>query len=110
LVLRVRPNQDLCTALETVCARHHVRRGVVRGGVGSLVGAVFDDGRTVEPFITEAYIRRGSIAPGPDGLPCAELDIGLVDHTGGMAEGRLARGRNAVLITFELVIEVVERD
>jgi hypothetical protein len=36
------------------------------------------------------------------------VDVGLVAHTGEIAEGRLARGQNPVLITFELVIEVQE--
>lgn len=108
LVVRVRPNQDLCVALEALCAEHNVRRGRIRGGVGSLIGSVFDDGRTVEPFVTEAFIRHGLIAPGTDGALRAEVDIGLVAHTGEIAEGRLARGMNPVLITFELVIEVQE--
>ena len=108
LVVRVRPNQDLCLALEGVCAERNIRRGLIRGGVGSLIGAVFDDGRIVEPFVTEVFIRRGVIETGIDGLPRAEVDIGLVAHTGEIAEGRLERGQNPVLITFELVIEVLE--
>jgi len=109
LAVRIRPNQDLCSALEAVCAEHSVWRGRILGGVGSLIGAVFQDGRTVEPFVTEVFIRRGVIEPGADGAPRAEVDIGLVAHTGEMAEGRLERGRNPVLITFELVIEVEDR-
>jgi hypothetical protein len=106
LVVRVRPNQDLCLALERVCAERNIRRGLIRGGVGSLIGAVFDDGRIVEPFVTEVFIRRGVIETGIDGSPRAEVDIGLVAHTGEIAEGRLERGQNPVLITFELVIEM----
>jgi predicted DNA-binding protein with PD1-like motif len=106
LVVRVRPNQDLCVALERVCAERNIRRGRIRGGVGSLIGAVFDDGRTVEPFVTEVFIRRGVIETGVDGTPRADVDVGLVAHTGEIAEGRLERGQNPVLITFELVIEV----
>ena len=106
LVVQLRPNQDLCLALETICAERGIRHGRIRGGVGSLIGAVFDDGRTVEPFVTEVFIRHGVVAPGADGLPRADVDVGLVDHTGQMAEGRLARGHNPVLITFEVVIEV----
>jgi hypothetical protein len=32
-----------------------------------------------------------------------ELAIALVDYTGGLAEGRLVRGHNPVLMTMELV-------
>jgi predicted DNA-binding protein with PD1-like motif len=110
LVVQVRPNQDLCGALEALCAERGVRRARIRGGVGSLIGAVFDDGRTVEPFITEVFIRHGIVAPGADGRPQADVDIGLVDHTGQMAEGRLARGHNPVLITVEVVLEVQEHE
>jgi len=108
LVVRLRPNEDLCLALEAVCAERKIRRGRIRGGVGSLIGTVFEDGRIVEPFVTEVFIRRGAIEPGTDGSLRAEVDVGLVAHTGEIAEGRLARGQNPVLITFELVIEVQE--
>lgn len=105
LVVRVRPNEDLCTALETVCQAHGITQARVRGGVGSLVGAAFDDGRTVEPFVTEVFIREGVIAPGPDGTLRAQVDVSMVDNTGQMAEGRLSRGQNPVLVTFEIVLE-----
>jgi predicted DNA-binding protein with PD1-like motif len=108
LAVRVCPNEDLCLALEAICAERNIRRGRIRGGVGSLIGSVFDDGRTVEPFVTEVFLRGGVIEPGSDGALRAEVDIGLVAHTGEIAEGRLARGQNPVLIAFELVIEVLE--
>lgn len=110
LVVRVRPNEDLCLALEAICAERNIRRGRIRGGVGSLIGAMFEDGYTVEPFVTEVFIRRGVIEPGTDAALRAEVDVGLVAHTGEIAEGRLARGQNPVLITFELVIEVQEME
>lgn len=105
LVVRLRPNQDFCTAVEQVCTEHNITRASIRGGVGSLIGATFDDGRTVEAFVTEVFVRRGEIAPDSDGAPRASIDVGLVGHTGEIAEGRLKRGENPVLITFELVIE-----
>ena len=36
----------------------------------------------------------------------ATLDVALVDYIGGLAEGRLVRGDNPVLMTMELVLEV----
>ena len=51
--------------------------------------------------------RPAAIAPGADGTLQAELDIALVDYLGGIAEGRLMRGDNPVLMTMELVLEVV---
>ncbi|MEK8050590.1 DUF296 domain-containing protein [Ideonella sp. DXS22W] len=105
LAVRLAPNTDVCLALEALCRRHGIAQAVVRGGVGSTVGAVFDDGRVVQPFVTETLVRAGRIAPGADGQLRAELDVSLVDHTGGITDGRLARGRNPVLVTFELVLE-----
>ena len=51
--------------------------------------------------------RPAAIAPGADGTLQAELDVALVDYLGGIAEGRLMRGDNPVLMTMELVLEVV---
>jgi predicted DNA-binding protein with PD1-like motif len=103
--VRLRPNQDLCGALEQFCRSHGIAAAEVRGGVGSIIGAVFDDGRTSEPFATEIYFRNGRIRPDEQGAPVADLDIGLVDYTGGLAEGRLRRGENPVLMTVELAIK-----
>jgi predicted DNA-binding protein with PD1-like motif len=102
--LRVAPNEDLCSALETFCQLHHIDQATILGGVGSTVGAVFQDGRVVEPFVTELLIRSGRIVRGKDGQPSAEIDIAIVDYKGGLTEGRLAKGGNPVLVTAELVI------
>jgi predicted DNA-binding protein with PD1-like motif len=107
LALRLRPNQDFAAALETFCRQHGILRARIHGGVGSTIGAHFTDGRTVVPFATELAIKAGSIAPGPDGTLQADLDIALVDYLGGIAEGRLMRGDNPVLMTMELVLEVL---
>ena len=105
--LRLRPNQDFAVALETFCRQHGILRARIHGGVGSTIGAHFTDGRIVVPFATELAIKAGTIAPGADGTLQAELDIALVDYLGGIAEGRLMRGDNPVLMTMELVLEVV---
>jgi predicted DNA-binding protein with PD1-like motif len=105
--LRLRPNQDFAHCLEAFCRERGVTRAKIRGGVGSTIGARFTDGRIVEPFATELTISAGHIAPGAGGTPEAELDIALVDYTGGLAEGRLVRGDNPVLMTMELVLEVL---
>ena len=105
--IRVSPNVDICTALEQFCNEHQIKHGRIHGGVGSTVGAVFDDGRVVEPFVTELLIRQGDIAVGADGQVRAALDVSMVDYKGGVSEGRLARGQNPVLVTFELVLEVL---
>jgi predicted DNA-binding protein with PD1-like motif len=107
--LRMRPNQDVAAALEAFCRQHGVLRAKLHGGVGSTIGARFTDGRSVVPFATELAVRSGVVSPGADGTLQAELDVALVDYLGGLAEGRFVRGDNPVLMTMELVLEVVEQ-
>jgi predicted DNA-binding protein with PD1-like motif len=105
--LRLRPNQDVAGALEGFCREHGITRARIHGGVGSTIGARFVDGRRVEPFATELTVTSGVLAPDANGESEAQLDVALVDYTGGLAEGRLVRGDNPVLMTMELVLEVI---
>jgi predicted DNA-binding protein with PD1-like motif len=105
--LRLRPNQDFAGALEAFCRERGILSATIHGGVGSTIGARFVGGHVVEPFATELTVTSGVIAPGAGGAPEAELDAALVDYTGGLAEGRLIRGDNPVLMTMELVLEVL---
>ena len=93
--LRLRPNQDFAGALETFCRERGITRAKLHGGVGSTIGARFTDGRIVEPFATELAVSAGVIAPGASGALEAELDVALVDYTGGLAEGRLHARRQS---------------
>jgi predicted DNA-binding protein with PD1-like motif len=104
---RFRPNQDICGALEDFCRDRGLSSAVLRGGVASTIGALFENGAVVDSFATEMLIRNGSILPGIDGAPMAVLDVALVDHRGGLAEGRLTRGANPILMTLEVVIEAL---
>ncbi len=105
--LRLRPNQDFAGALEAFCRERGISSAKLHGGVGSIIGARFADGRSVEPFATEMAVRSGAIVLGAEGRPEATLDVALVDYTGGLAMGRLTRGDNPVLMTMELVLEVL---
>jgi predicted DNA-binding protein with PD1-like motif len=106
--MSVRPNEDFCFALEEECRQRGISRALVCGGVGSLVGASFDDGREVVPFVTEVFIKEGQVEPGAHEGLVAKIEVGLVDHLGGLHEGRLRRGQNPVLVTFELLVEPLE--
>ena len=99
LAIRLRPNQDISAALEQLCADHNIARATIRGGVASIIGAAFDDGRTAEPFATEIFIRSGEVTP-----HASRIDIALVNYLGEMYEGRLLRGANPVLMTAELLL------
>jgi len=105
--LRLRPNLDFAGALETFCRERGIARAKLHGGVGSTIGARFIGGQIVEPFATELMVKSGRIALGASCGLEAELDVALVDYAGGLAEGRLVRGDNPVLMTMELVVEAV---
>jgi len=105
--LRLRPNQDFAGSLEGFCRAHGVTHARIRGGVGSTIGARFTDRSVVEPFATELAVTSGAIMSGVDGAMEATLDVALVDYTGDLAEGRLIRGDNPILMTMELVLEVL---
>ncbi len=105
--IRLRPNQDFAGALETFCAAHGLTKARVLGGVGSTIGAKFTDGRVVSNFATEIYLRDGIVLPQQDGTLAAELNIALIDYKGSVAEGRLKRNDNPVLMTVELVLEAL---
>lgn len=102
--LRVRPNIDFSGALEAFCVAQGISRATIHGGVGSTIGARFEDGRAVENFATEVAITSGHIVV-ENGQAVWDIDVALVDYTGAMASGRLKRGDNPVLMTFELVLE-----
>lgn len=102
--LRLRPNQCFHTALEDFAQQAGLRKARIFGGVGSTIGALFDDGGEVQNFATEIFISDGFVAPDANGDPQAQIDVGVVDYTGALAEGRLKRGANRILMTFELVI------
>ncbi|WP_298243647.1 DUF296 domain-containing protein [uncultured Bradyrhizobium sp.] len=106
--LRLRPNQDFAGCLEEFCRARGIARARIHGGVGSTIGARFTQGGVTEPFATELAVTAGLIAPGPSGALEAVLDVALVDYTGGLAEGRLVRGDNPVLMTMELVLEPLD--
>jgi predicted DNA-binding protein with PD1-like motif len=107
--LRLRPNQDFAGALEAFCRARGIFRARLHGGVGSTIGARFTDGRSVVPFATELAVRSGAVTSSAGGRLEATLDVALVDYLGVLAEGRLVRGDNPVLMTMELVLEVLEQ-
>lgn len=112
--IRIAPNVDLCDAIEAFCRDHNLDHVQVLGGVGSTVGAVFEDGRVVDPFVTELMIESGQVTGDlmrsetdqVTSRECsvAQLDVALIDYHGGVHRGRLSRGQNPVLVTCELVL------
>jgi predicted DNA-binding protein with PD1-like motif len=107
LVARIRPNEDLCTAIETICVARGVTTATIRGSLGSLIGATFDNGKAVPDIATEVLVLAGIVSPDASGEPRAQIDMAVVDMRGEVHQGRLVRGENPVCITFELVLESI---
>ncbi|WP_341988890.1 DUF296 domain-containing protein [Azorhizobium sp. AG788] len=107
LLARLRPNIDVCAALEEVCRRHNVRHALVRGSLGSLVGAEFDDAAFLPDTATEFLVREGVVTTGPSGELEARLRIAIVGMSGDLREGWLTRGQNGVCITCEFALEAI---
>jgi predicted DNA-binding protein with PD1-like motif len=106
LLARIRPNEDVCHAIESLC----VARGIAAAkifGIGSLNEVRFTSGHEVKSYATEVLIREGRVNS-VGGRPRVRLDIDVVDMGGGIHEGELVRGENPVCVTFELVIQVME--
>jgi predicted DNA-binding protein with PD1-like motif len=101
LIARVKPNQDILTAVETVCHDNSITEATVRGSLGSLIGARFGDGGRVDGDATEVLVRQGWVRNGR-----AALELLVVDMNGHVHEGWLEQGENPVCITFDLVLEV----
>jgi len=101
-VARVRPNQDLGPALAEACRRHGIARAALRGSLGSLIGARFEDGRKVDDIATEVMVLQGEATP--EG---ARIEMLVVDMRGAVHRGWLAPTGNPVCITFEAMLEEV---
>jgi predicted DNA-binding protein with PD1-like motif len=102
VIARVGPNEDITEALEAICRKHGFAGAILRGGIGSLIGARYADGSTVEDIATEVFVTHGLVSAHSTGT---HLEIAMVDTKGNITGGSLLRGENPVCITFELCLE-----
>lgn len=103
IVCTIKPNEEIHLVIETICREHGIANAKVHG-IGSLVGADFENGAHVASYATEVMVKRGTVRQTAEGLR-SRLDIGLVGMDAAIAEGVLVRGQNTVCVTFELLIE-----
>jgi predicted DNA-binding protein with PD1-like motif len=103
LLAQIRPNTDICHAIEEICRLHGIRSAVIHG-IGSLIGVEFTDGTIADSYATEVLVTDGELSE-RQGEPECRLDIALVDMDGAIWEGTVKRGANPVCVTFELLIE-----
>nr|WP_294512391.1 hypothetical protein [uncultured Rhodopila sp.] len=100
ILARVKPNEDILTAVETICRDNGITEATLRGSLGSLIGVRFSDGGRVDDDATEVLVRQGWVRNGR-----AAMELLVVDMKGEVHEGWLERGENPVCITFDLVLE-----
>lgn len=105
IVAKIRPNEDLIDAIETVCRRHGVEKARFASLIGSTVGARFEDGLVIDSVPTEILALDGGITRRTDGSYDVALELGLIDAVGKIHRGRPRRGENPVLICVELFLE-----
>lgn len=107
-LVRIRPNEDLVTAVEDACREHRLSHAIVRSAVGSLVDAVLETGdRTLEiagPGI-EILTLGGEVRSERPGAPTADLRGTIADGKAQVYGGRFTRGANPICITVELVLQ-----
>ncbi|MGD1876955.1 MAG: PPC domain-containing DNA-binding protein [Kiloniellaceae bacterium] len=107
-VIRLRPNEDLVTAVEAACREHGLAHALVRSAVGSLVDAVLEAGdRTIQvpgPGI-EILTLAGEVRPDAAGRPQADLRGTIADGKAQVYGGRFRPGANPICITLELVLQ-----
>lgn len=102
-LLRLAPNQEFSSALDLVCSELGWQSAKIFGQ-GSLIGAHFDDGSTLDSLATEFLILNaearadGSLASGPE-IAIVGIDPDDLRH------GILQRGKNPILITAELLLQ-----
>ncbi len=104
VVATIRPNVDLIGGIETICEKHRIAHAKIRSGIGSTVGAHFEDGRYVRAIPTELVALQGDVSIGAQGEYCVDIEFALIDAHGDIHKGRLAKRLNPVLICFELII------
>lgn len=112
LLARVRPNVDLVTGVERICATHGIAHAVVRSAVGSLVDAALGYGEgdsmtliTVEGPGIEILTLAGEVRPDEDGKPMATLRGTISDSDASVYGGEFVRGGNPICITLEIALQ-----
>jgi predicted DNA-binding protein with PD1-like motif len=111
VVARVCPNEDIGLAVEKICAENGFEHAVVRGGIGSLIGATFapHNGITrarVDGPCTEVVTLVGHVTRTAEGIR-SQLTCTLVDTQGVVHAGALVRGENPVAVTYELFVQEI---
>lgn len=103
ILLKLQPNQDITLALENAVRAAGLSSATIVAAVGSLTQAVVvrpDGYETVEGPAIEVAALSGVIVPDSD----TQLHAYLCCDDTSVVEGPLARGRNGIAVTFEVLL------
>ena len=98
LLCTLQPNQDITTAVEELAAEYGFAEARIEG-IGSVVGASFDEGPGLDSYATEVFLTAADIQQGQARL--ASISVGF---DGTHRDGRLSRSRNSVCVTAEILM------
>lgn len=107
IVARIRPNQDLVSAIETICRHCGISKARVISGIGSTVGAAMEGKDLIRKIPTELLVASGTVDVDANGTSRIDMDTYLIDADGHVHRGTMIRNANPVLICFELFLEVM---
>lgn len=98
MLLRIRPHQDLCQAIEGACREQGIAHARVLG-LGSVISPNFEDAPRITCPITEIVLEQGAVVDG-----VAHIHMRAVDVHGTVRSGKIRRGGNPVCVTAELLV------
>ncbi|MEO1065928.1 MAG: hypothetical protein AAFW47_00985 [Pseudomonadota bacterium] len=98
-LVKLYPNCEIGEELAAVSAFLGWEGADVKG-IGSIIGAVFDDGRVLESYATEFYFTDGRVSADAP----ADLHLTIVGIDGAAMSGRLKPSANATFITCEVIL------
>jgi predicted DNA-binding protein with PD1-like motif len=107
IVARIHPNVDITEAIEELAAQHGFDTAVIRGKIGSFVGATLAQGDQIVSApgpATEVMYLDGTVRRDETGAHRAELTCAAAAVDGNVYSGAVVRGHNPVAMTFELAL------
>lgn len=106
-LLKLQPNQDITEGLEAAVADLGITRARIVVAVGSLVEGVLYRNGTMET-VTGPAVEVAALTGRIDTKGTSMLHGYLCRQDTNVVEGHLVRGRNAVGVTFELLVEACD--
>jgi predicted DNA-binding protein with PD1-like motif len=102
VLLTIRPHQDLRHTVNRVASQFNIESGHLMG-VGSLIGAEFNQAPSMHDPLSEVVVLPGAVI---ENRQLTRLPIACVDSKAAIFQGDLKPGGGPILITAELLLVV----